>query len=54
MRGRLKELEEERSRVMRQTNTQQQNIDKYRKIADDAKSKTDSLEGQLAAARKVT
>jgi hypothetical protein len=33
--------------------TQQSQLDKYKKLADDYKAKTDSLEVQLAGAKKV-
>ena len=50
---RLKEAEEERARLTRSASTQQQNIDKYRKLADDARGKAESLEAQLAGVKKV-
>ncbi len=49
----MKELTEERNRIARTSAQQQQQIDKYKKLADDAKGKVDSLETQLSSTRKV-
>ncbi|KAL4216658.1 Golgin subfamily A member 2 [Mactra antiquata] len=49
---RVKELEEERGRLTRTNAGQTQQIDKFKKLAEDSKSKTDSLETQLAGTRK--
>ena len=51
--GRLKELEEERGRLHRTNAAQQNQMDKYKKLAEDARSKSDSQETQLTAVRKV-
>jgi len=53
MRDRIKELEDERGRLHRTNAAQQMQIDKFKKIAEDAKSKSDSSESQLAGLRKV-
>ncbi len=51
--GSLKEADEERSRLQRTNTTQQTQIDKHKKLAEETKRKSDGLEGQLAALRKV-
>ena len=38
---------------MRTSSSQQQQIDKHKKLAEEAKAKTDSLENQLSAVKKV-
>ncbi|KAH3873238.1 testis-expressed protein 9-like [Dreissena polymorpha] len=48
----VKELEEERGRLTRTNAAQGTQIDKYKKIAEDSKTKTESLETQLAATKK--
>ena len=53
MSGRLKELEEERNRLARTSAQQQTQIDKYKKLAEDARGKAESLETQLSATKKV-
>jgi hypothetical protein len=50
---RVKELEDERGRLTRTNAAQTTQIDKFKKIAEDSKTKTESLETQLAATRKV-
>ena len=50
---RVKEAEDERARLNRTASTQQQNIEKYRKLADDARVKAESIETQLTATKKV-
>ncbi|XP_060570696.1 testis-expressed protein 9-like [Ruditapes philippinarum] len=49
---RVKELEDERGRLTRTNAAQTTQIDKFKKIAEDSKTKTESLETQLAATRK--
>ncbi|XP_041356069.1 testis-expressed protein 9-like [Gigantopelta aegis] len=49
---RLKDLEEERGRLVRTGASQQTQIDKYKKMAEDAKNKSESAETQLAGLRK--
>ena len=49
----IKELEDERGRLTRTNAAQSTQIDKFKKIADDSKGKSDSLETQLATTRKV-
>ncbi|XP_045184087.2 testis-expressed protein 9-like [Mercenaria mercenaria] len=48
----VKELEDERGRLTRTNAAQTQQIDKFKKIADDSKTKTESLETQLSSTRK--
>lgn len=48
----LKEAEEERNRLGRTNAAQQSQMEKYRKLADDAKVKADSLETQLSVTQK--
>ncbi|XP_050396349.1 testis-expressed protein 9 isoform X2 [Patella vulgata] len=50
--SRSKETEEEKNRLHRTVASQQTQIDKYKKIAEDAKSVSDSLQNQLSALRK--
>nr|XP_022312330.1 testis-expressed protein 9-like [Crassostrea virginica] len=50
--SRIKELEDERGRLHRTNASQQSQMDKYKKIAEEARSKSESTEGQLAAVRK--
>ncbi|KAI8504633.1 Golgin sub A member 2 [Branchiostoma belcheri] len=49
---RIKDLEEERGRLTRTTQTQQSQMEKFKKLSEDAKKKSDGLEQQLAALRK--
>lgn len=49
---RVKELEDERGRLTRTNAAQTQQIDKFKKIAEDSKTKTEGLEMQLTATRK--
>ncbi|XP_013385699.1 testis-expressed protein 9 isoform X2 [Lingula anatina] len=49
---RVKELDDDRNRLQRTNSTQQTQIDKYKRLADDAKGKSDSLENQLTGLRK--
>lgn len=51
--SRIKELEEERGRLHRTNASQQSQMDKYKKMAEEARSKSESMEGQLTAVRKV-
>ena len=51
--ARIKELEEEKARLQRSATSQQTQVDKHRKLAEDARDKCSSLEIQLAAATKV-
>ena len=51
--SRIKDLEEEKNRFSRSNAAQQIQIDKYKKLAEDAKGKADSLENQLSSLRKV-
>ena len=51
--GRVKELEEERGRLHRTNAAQATQLDKFKKIAEDSKGKTESLETQLTANKKV-
>ncbi|XP_033729554.1 testis-expressed protein 9-like, partial [Pecten maximus] len=50
--SRIKELEDERGRLHRTNASQQTQIDKYKKMAEDAKTKSDSSESQLVSLRK--
>ncbi|XP_052692105.1 testis-expressed protein 9-like [Crassostrea angulata] len=50
--SRIKELEEERGRLHRTNASQQSQMDKYKKMAEEARSKSESMEGQLTAVRK--
>lgn len=46
-------MEDERGRLYRTNATQQSQIEKFKKIAEDAQGKSDSLENQLSGLRKV-
>ncbi|XP_071098615.1 testis-expressed protein 9-like isoform X2 [Haliotis cracherodii] len=48
----VREVEEDRGRHMRTVATQQTQIDKYKKVAEDARTKSDSAENQLSTVRK--
>ncbi|XP_012942457.1 testis-expressed protein 9 [Aplysia californica] len=48
----VKDAEEERNRLLRTSSSQQQQIDKHKKLAEEARGKTESLENQLSALRK--
>lgn len=50
---RVKELEEERGRLTRTNAAKATQIDKFKKIAEDNKTKAESVETQLAATKKV-
>ncbi|XP_048749432.2 testis-expressed protein 9-like isoform X2 [Ostrea edulis] len=50
--SRIKELEEERGRLHRTNAAQQSQMDKYKKIAEEARGKSESMDSQLAAVRK--
>lgn len=50
---RIKELEEERGRFYRINVSQQLQMDKYKKMVEEARSKLESMEGQLIVVRKV-
>ncbi|KAL8558710.1 hypothetical protein ACOMHN_037803 [Nucella lapillus] len=52
--GRVKELEDERGRLHRTNAAQQTQMDKFRRLADEARGKSDSQETQLSALRKQT
>ena len=49
----MKDIEEERNRLLRTSSSQQQQIDKHKKLAEDARGKVDSLESQLSTMKKV-
>ena len=49
-----KEMEEERNRLQRTNTAQQTQIDKLKRLADDAKGKAESLESELSSVRKVS
>lgn len=49
----LKTVEDDKNRIARTSASQQQQIDKYRKLSEDAKAKIDSLDMQLSAVKKV-
>jgi hypothetical protein len=49
----IKEYEEERNRKQRTASSLQTQLEKYKRLADDAKGKADSLDTQLSAAKKV-
>ena len=49
----VKQTDEERSRLAHTCTTQQTQMDKFKKMADEAKNKAESLETQLSAQRKV-
>ncbi|XP_066289796.1 testis-expressed protein 9-like isoform X2 [Branchiostoma lanceolatum] len=49
---RIKDLEEERGRLTRTTQTQQSQMEKFKKLSEDVKKKSDGLEQQLASLRK--
>merc|ERR1719239_507084 len=48
----VKDIEEERNRLLRTSSSQQQQIDKHKKLAEDARGKVDSLESQLSTMKK--
>ncbi|MGH0127308.1 UNVERIFIED_CONTAM: hypothetical protein FKN15_030803 [Acipenser sinensis] len=50
--SKVKELEEDRSRLQRTTNIQQTQIDKYKTLAEDSNRKCDGLQQQLTALQK--
>ncbi|KAK3580128.1 hypothetical protein CHS0354_034069 [Potamilus streckersoni] len=50
--AKLKEMEDERGRLYRTNATQQSQIEKFKKIAEDSQGKSDSLENQLSGLRK--
>ncbi|OWF49322.1 testis-expressed protein 9-like [Mizuhopecten yessoensis] len=50
--SRIKELEDERGRLHRTNASQQTQIDKYKRMAEDARTKSESSETQLVALRK--
>ncbi|XP_067653532.1 testis-expressed protein 9-like [Haliotis asinina] len=50
--SRMRDVEEERGRHLRTVATQQTQIDKYKKLAEDARSKSDSMENLLSTLRK--
>lgn len=49
----IKEMEDERGRLYRTTSAQQAQIDKFKKISEDAQVKSETAETQLAGLRKV-
>ncbi|XP_077993724.1 testis-expressed protein 9-like isoform X2 [Glandiceps talaboti] len=50
--GKMKEIDDERSRLHRTNQSQQTQIEKYKRLSEDAKSKSDGLENQLGSVRK--
>ncbi|XP_072173812.1 testis-expressed protein 9-like [Diadema setosum] len=50
--GRVKEAEEERGRLQRTNQTHQTQIDKYKRLAEDTRRKSEGLETQLSGLRK--
>uniref|UniRef100_A0A2C9KNQ5 Testis-expressed sequence 9 protein n=1 Tax=Biomphalaria glabrata TaxID=6526 RepID=A0A2C9KNQ5_BIOGL len=52
MSQRLKDVEEERNRLLRTNTAQQQQIEKHKKMSEEVKGKSDSLETQLSALKK--
>ena len=52
LQGQLRDADEERSRLARVNTAHQQQMEKYRKLSEDAKSKADSLETQLSGTKK--
>ncbi|ELU01789.1 hypothetical protein CAPTEDRAFT_132924, partial [Capitella teleta] len=50
--SKMKEMDEERNRLQRTNVSQQTQMQKYKRSADEAKGKADSLDVQLSAARK--
>ncbi|KAK6476794.1 testis-expressed protein 9-like [Huso huso] len=50
--SKVKELEEDRSRLQRTTNIQQTQIDKYKTLTEDSNRKCDGLQQQLTALQK--
>ena len=53
LKGRVKELEDERNKVSRANASQQAQVNKLKKTSDDAKDKVESLETQLSSVKKV-
>ena len=53
LKERVRDLEEERNRVSRANVSQQSQVNKFKKSADDAKEKVESLETQLSSMKKV-
>ena len=49
----LKETEEERARLVRTNAAQQTQIDKYKRLSEDARNKSDSLDTLLSGTKKV-
>ena len=49
----IKEMEDDRTRLQRSSTAQQTQIEKYKRLSDEAKRKSEGLETQLAAVRKV-
>lgn len=52
--SKMKELEEEKSRLQKTNTAQHTQLDKYKKMADDRQSLVDSLETQVSALKKVS
>ncbi|RUS81241.1 hypothetical protein EGW08_010983, partial [Elysia chlorotica] len=50
--AKIKELEEDKARLVRSANSQQTQADKHRKLSEEMRDKCSSLENQLAAATK--
>lgn len=51
--SKLKDVEEERNRLQRTNAAQHTQLDKYKKMAEDNKSRADSLDVQIAGLKKV-
>ena len=49
----IKEVEEERSRLQKTNAAQLTQLDKYKKLAEDTKSRADSVDTQIAGMKKV-
>lgn len=54
LKGKMKEFEEERGRFHRTNAALQTQIEKYKNLAEEARSKSESQELQLTALRKVS
>lgn len=51
--NKIKEADNERNRLQRTNAAQQTQIDKYKRLADDAKGKAESLDSQYSSVKKV-
>jgi len=50
----IKEVDEEKNRLQRTNAAQLAQLDKYKKLSEDSKSRADSLDSQLSGLKKVS